>query len=1257
MLDFVKIKAKTKSNINYIYAEFQVNNRGDDLMIKGKSFYAVWDEEEGLWSTNESTVCKIIDQMIAKEVEKQSQTSICAGLYLNDFSSGQWSVWQKFVKSLPDKYKELDTKVVFANSDILKDDYVTKRLDYSICDIPTPNYNKLVERLYNEDQREKFEWAIGSIIAGDSKWIQKFLVFYGAAGTGKSTILNIIQMLFKGYYCTFEAKALGSGSAAFALEPFRDNPLIGIQHDGDLSRIEDNTRLNSIISHETMVMNEKFKTQYPMRFNTFLFMGTNEPVKITGSKSGLTRRLIDVHPSKQKLAIREYNQVMKAIPFELGGIAKHCLDIYEDRGASYYDNYVPLEMIGATNDFYDFVEYHFDDYVEADGVSLSTAWKQYNEYCEFANVPRYLRLPYRKFKEELKDYFKESTSKEYNIFRKEKFVHKELERDPKTNEDTWINLNSRVSIFDFEAANYPAQYASETSGKPYIKWNEVTTKLEDIDTSKLHYVNLPENHIVIDFDIKDENGEKSLKLNIEAASKFPKTYVEVSKSGSGLHLHYIYEGDVTKLSSIYEPEIEIKVFSGGQSLRRQLTICNDIPISSISSGLPLRERRKKVIREETLKNEKALRTFIYRSMMKEYLPSTIQSCKYLAQTLKESYDKGLKYDVTDLQRLCIEFAGHSHHHQDECIKLMMKAKWKSDDPPIDIPFADDDKLCFFDVEVFPNLFVVVYKFEGPDEKCVILINPSSSDCEKLTHYKLIGFNNRKYDNHMIYARIMGYSNLGLYQLSQDIIVRKKEFMIPAYNLAYADIYDYATVKQSLKKWEVQLGIIHKELNIPWDQPVPEELWEEVALYCCNDVIATEAVFHATHDDFIVRQMMAKLTGLTPAAPNRQLITKFLLGNDSQINHVYTDLSREFPGYEFCEEGFPDEKYDIPPATGSKVHKSYYMGEDPSEGGYVYSKPGMYFNVVTYDVAGMHPSSLIALNKFGEKTKLFKELKDMRVLIKHNQLDEASKALNGMFKEYLTNAESASALSKALKLILNSTYGLVAASFENPLRDPRDKDNIIAKRGALFMITLKNAVIEKGYEVIHCKTDSIKVVNPDEEIEKFIFEFGKKYGYDFEIEAKYDKICLVNRAVYIAYEHDHGWEATGTQFAVPYVFKTLFSHEKIIFSDYQEVKSVTSGAMYLDMNDENENEHHLQFIGRVSSFVPVKPGTGGGLLLREQNGKYNAVTGTKGYRWLEYSTVLDGKREDQIDISYYNALVNDAVDTIKKYGDIDIFLAS
>ena len=118
------------------------------------------------------------------------------------------------------------------------------------------------------------------------------------------------KKLVEGYYITFNAKDL-VGYNQFGVEVFKDNPLVAVQHDGDLSKIEDNSLLNSVISHEEININEKHKPKYSMRLNCFLYLGTNKPVKISDSKSGLIRRLIDVSPSGRKLAIREYNRLVK----------------------------------------------------------------------------------------------------------------------------------------------------------------------------------------------------------------------------------------------------------------------------------------------------------------------------------------------------------------------------------------------------------------------------------------------------------------------------------------------------------------------------------------------------------------------------------------------------------------------------------------------------------------------------------------------------------------------------------------------------------------------------------------------------------------------------------------------------------------------------------------------------------------------------------------------------------------------------------
>lgn len=897
MLDFLMISTRsTKRGVIEIYPKFIIK-KSSDLMIRGGDFYAIWVEERGLWSTDEQDALSIIDKYLDQYAEenKGKFEGHVRIMHMWDAESGMIDTWHKYCqKQMRDSFHQLDDKLIFSNTKVSKKDYSSKRLPYPLEKGKVTAWDKLISTLYSPEERHKIEWSIGAIVTGDSKHIQKFMVFYGSAGTGKSTILNVIQKLFEGYYSVFDARALGSSSNSFALESFKTNPLVAIQHDGDLSRIEDNTRLNSLVSHELMTVNEKFKAAYSNRFNAFLYMGTNKPVKITDAKSGLIRRLIDVTPSGNKLTKREYDDVTKRIDFELGAIAKYCEDIYrKDPGA--YDDYVPVSMLGASNDFYNFVLDSYFTFKEQEDVPLKSAWELYKTYCDEANVP----YPFSKriFKEELKNYFRDYKDRYtkndtrmrsvYIGFRADKFEDEEKE-EVQTPKIKLIEFNSTESIFDKDCGKYPAQYAT-SKGTPSKKWDNVTTVLDDINTKELHYVKVPENHIVIDFDIPDENGEKSLERNVEEASKWPPTYAEFSKSGKGVHLHYIYTGDPKKLSAIYADHIEVKVYSGKSSLRRKLTKCNNLPIATISSGLPLKGEDK-VVNFEAIKTEKGIRTLIKKNLKKEIHPGTKPSIDFIYKILDDAYKSELKYDVSDMKPAVLSFAASSTHQADYCIKLVNKMQFKSEEPSLPVGSRPEDQIVFYDIEIFPNLFLVNWKYEGEDKPVVRMINPKPAEIEELIKYKLVGFNCRRYDNHMLYARLMGYNNQQLFNLSQKIINEGKGFFGEAYNISYTDVYDFAAKKQSLKKWEIELGIHHQELGLPWDKPVPEELWTQVAEYCDNDVIATEAVFHKLKGDFTAREILADLAGMSVNDTTNTLTTRIIFGKERHPNLVYTDLA-------------------------------------------------------------------------------------------------------------------------------------------------------------------------------------------------------------------------------------------------------------------------------------------------------------------------------------------------------------------------------
>lgn len=1408
-MDFVEIGVKHYGrNGDILYPDFKVDTF-TDLMVRGTKFYAIWDEQNNIWSTNEKDVARLVDEFLdqkAKEYEEKYGTNVTVN-YMRNFSSSSWTSYKKYVASLPDIGHQLDTKLTFLNSKTKKEDYVSKCLPYALLPGDYSAYDELMSTLYSEEEREKLEWAIGAIVAGDSVKIQKFIVLYGDAGSGKSTVLNIIQQLFNGYYGIFDAKALTSSSDSFATEAFRSNPLVGIQHDGDLSKIEDNSTLNSIVSHEEILIKEKYKSGYPMRMNAFLFMASNKPVKITDGKSGLLRRLIDVHPTGEKLPPRRYSKLMKQIESELGAIASHCLDVYQNLGKNYYNTYKPTEMMFKTDIFYNFVDDNYFEFEQDNCVTLKAAYASFKNYCA-EGAPDY-KLPMYKFREELKNYFDKFDERIlingkqvrslYQGFRKDKFPQygneapqppddeplSEVERrDISEDLNMPLILDKTQSLLDDILSDCPAQYSKKDkfgNDIPKVSWGSCRTTLKSINTKELHYVKPPVNHIVIDFDIKDSNGEKSSELNLIEAAKWPATYAEFSKGGSGVHLHYIYDGDPLELANKVKDDVEIKVFSGLSSLRRRLSFCNDIQVAHLEDGF-LPKKGAKVINEKQVKDEEHLRNLIEKHLRKEIVPSTRQSIDLINDILNKAYNDGLEYDLSNMEQKIKIFAARSTHQSKYCIDVANNMKYqgkgylKSGEEPEDTPIA------FFDIEVFPEgyvdgefveaLLIVNWKFAGlVKHKVVRMINPTREAVKALFNLGLIGFNCRRYDNHILYAYVYeGYTVQELYRLSDKIINGGKAkdnrnyFFGPAYNLSKTDLYDLCSKKQSLKKWEIEIAkktetaleimsreglsveeaaekvemsaellqlyydhpelkIRHKELNYRWDKPVPKDKWIEVAEYCDNDVLATEAVFIERQADWKAREIQAALSGLSVNDTTNQHTTRFIFGDntspqdqfnyrnmakadvddESKIFHYNLETFERVPGDDGSYSVFYEKDGLILPVFPGYTFEngvSTYRGEVVGEGGYVYSEPGMYVRVGLMDIASMHPSSIVAEQLFGpEYTKQFEDILKARIAIKHGDFETAKKMFDGKLIPFLDDIKQAKSLSQALKIIINRVYGLTSASFKNPFRDPRNIDNIVAKRGALFMINLKHEVQKRGYKVVHIKTDSIKIPDADDYILDFVVKYGKLYGYNFEHECTYDRMCLVNDAVYIAKEApeyvEEGktpWTATGAEFQVPYIFKTLFSKEPINFYDMCETKTVTT-ALYLDMNEnlpdvtEYEKEldklikkqkkteltseelsrmdilneeiakgHCYEFVGRAGLFAPIKPGCGGGELVREKDGKFTSAGGAKGYRWLEASYVQMAEKYDDVDVSYYDELTLQAKRDISEYGSFDAFVS-
>lgn len=1250
-MDFLDVSVKkfTSNNrtLDYEVSPDFIFGDAKDLVVKGSKFYAYWNGS--FWDTKQKNLFYDIDSLLwrrARELEDGRPGLRIDVKEIRKASAGKFRLFADFCKACEASDISFNQKVLFADHKMQRRDYATTQLTYSPQEGEAVAFKELIGTLYLPKELDKILWFMGALFTNKMYKIEKFMYLYGSKGSGKGTVLKIFRMLFEDYCGTIDLKLLTSADQ-FATGQIQEVPLL-IDEDTDISHIYNDTPLLKLTSHETISVNKKFKEPYDVKFIGLLITASNQRYKVRNVDSGITRRAIVVNPSGQKVSHTRYNQLMSQIKYELPYIAHMAISRFEELGFDYYDDYFDVDMAEQTDHIFDFIRsnaIHMQN-----GITLKQISELYREYLEDMGwktdgyKATIKREALRYFDTMLKDSHVDGTRVNnyfkgfrWNIAFPEGVVGT-TKADDTVVPDNWLEFDHHNEVFNKLAADYPAQ-AALRNGNPSEKWDNVVTKLSDIQTNKLHWVKVPLNHVILDFDLKDENGKKNLELNKEAASKFPPTYAEVSKSGQGIHLHYIYDGNVNELDNLVEKNIEIKVYRGKSSLRRIDKASNNLQLSHISSGLPLKEKKDREMYDqikEITYTEKTLRNFVKRQLgmiegKEPSHPNTKPTIDFIAHEIQKAADMGLEYDITDLRHAVFMRAIRSTNNKDYCLAVFQQIPWstmRDDEGKTEAKLTNftkiypKEELVFFDIEVYPNLFVVVWKKYHEDE-FTRWINPTPDQIEYLMTFPLVGFNNRRYDNHILYARLLGSNNMELFTQSHRIINEKNAksgMYAAAYELSYTDIYEYSQKKQSLKRWEVDLGIKHVEMEIPWDKPVPDELIDTVVEYCVNDVDATEKLFDAIYADYVAREILATIAKGSMNATNNQLTAKFIFGDDPrpQDKFNYVKLASIFPGYEY------------------KFGKSTYRGFETGEGGFVYAEPGVYENIALEDVESMHPNSLVNMNYFGPYTQRYADLLKVRVLLKHNKINEVKQMFDGVLAPFLDNPEYLKPLVTALKIVINSVYGMTSAKFDNKFKHPDNIDNIVAKRGALFMVDLKFAVEEQGYKVCHIKTDSVKVPNADEKIIKFIEDFGARpeYNYKFVHEHTYKRMALINNAVYIAQLEDDSWSPVGAEYANTYLLKRVWTKEELVDRDFFITKQ-SKGHIYL--GDE--------FVGKVGSIYASK--SGAECMWTEDDENFKSVTGTKGYLFKQ----TDQFDIEDVDFTYYDKVAIDGLKKIMKVGDI------
>ena len=165
-MDFLIISdSTTKRGTRELTPKFRVR-RSKDLMIRGKAFYAIWDPEKGMWSTDEYDVQRMVDEELRKRKEEIGDTTDLLHVnYMLDFSNNTWLDYRSYITHIGDNYHQLDERLTFSNQEVSKTDYVSRKLSYPLAQGNYDAWNELIGTLYLPEERQKIEWAIGSIVS------------------------------------------------------------------------------------------------------------------------------------------------------------------------------------------------------------------------------------------------------------------------------------------------------------------------------------------------------------------------------------------------------------------------------------------------------------------------------------------------------------------------------------------------------------------------------------------------------------------------------------------------------------------------------------------------------------------------------------------------------------------------------------------------------------------------------------------------------------------------------------------------------------------------------------------------------------------------------------------------------------------------------------------------------------------------------------------------------------------------------------
>lgn len=384
-------------------------------------------------------------------------------------------------------------------------------------------------------------------------------------------------------------------------------------------------------------------------------------------------------------------------------------------------------------------------------------------------------------------------------------------------------------------------------------------------------------------------------------------------------------------------------------------------------------------------------------------------------------------------------------------------------------------MIFYDFEVFAFNWLVVLMDTDKRKETVIIDDPEALERFHSTHKHEIwvGFNSRHYDQYILKAILCGFNPKRV----NDFIIVKGE---PGWKFSSLfrriplNNYDVMTnIDRGLKSFEGFMGNNIKESSVPFDidRELTRRELEETVKYCRHDVEQTMEVFLKRADKFEAHRGLVRFASGTKALDlslismtSPQLSARIL----GAVRREYDDeFDIDFPStmqikkYTDVLDWYNDPANRTYQRDGRKNQLDIIIAGVPHQFGYggvhgaidKYHGKGLFLNM---DVASLYPSLMIKYN-----------------LLSRSVSDPAK--FEEIYHERLRLKKEGNPLQESLKLVLNSTYG-VMKDRSNPLYDPLQA-NRVCIYGQILLLDLIER-FEPHCQLIQSNTDGILVRMPD-----------------------------------------------------------------------------------------------------------------------------------------------------------------------------------